>query len=124
MSASAIARRLGVRVPGTATDVRAGHRKGQDDGLLLAFVVPSGDVDGLLAGLDPQEPVEARSVPFAGESVPAAPFAQLGLPEPVGLPGVRTAQVCAPCDGDLDALHVAVAAIDGGRSRVHLKGVD
>lgn len=124
VSAPAIAQRLGVRVPDVASDVRAGHRTGQDDGLLLAFVVPSGDVDGFLAGLDPEEPVEERAVPFAGESVPAAPFARLGLPEPVGLPGVRTAQVCAPCDGDLNALHVAVAGIDGGRSRVYLKGVD
>ncbi|MBV7246379.1 hypothetical protein [Streptomyces sp. MW-W600-10] len=87
-------------------------------------MVPSGDVDGFLAGMDPEEPVSERAVPFAGESVPAAPFARLGLPEPVDLPGIRTAQVCAPCDDDLNALHVAVAAIDGGRSRVYVKGVD
>ncbi|WP_146063545.1 hypothetical protein [Streptomyces sp. SM11] len=124
MTASAVAERLGVRTPEVASDVRAGYRKGQDDALLLAFVVPSGDVDGFLAGLDPEEPVEERVVPFAGESVPAASFAHLGLPEPVGLLGVRTAQVCAPCDDDLNALHVAVAAIDGGRSRVYVKGVD
>ncbi|MDX3593549.1 hypothetical protein PV749_20730 [Streptomyces sp. ID03-2B] len=124
MSVSAVAERLGGRVPEAASDVRAGHREGQDDALLLAFVVPSGDVDGFLAGMDPEEPVEERAVPFAGESVPAAPFGHLDLPEPVGLHGVRTAQVCAPCDDDLNALHVAVAAIDGERSRVYVKGVD
>lgn len=66
-----------------------------------------------------------RGVSSWEEGVSSPAIAQrLGVRVPDVASDVRTAQVCAPCDGDLDALHVAVAAIDGGRGRVCLKGVD
>ncbi|WP_449484204.1 hypothetical protein [Streptomyces avidinii] len=122
MSVETVARQLRVEVPAEASEARAARQEGfQDEGLLLAFVLPSDVVDGFLAGL---KPVAARALPFAGERTPVAPFAHLGLPEPDSLPGVRKAQVCAPCEGELDALHVAVAQVDERLSRVYLKGVD
>ncbi|WP_330300366.1 hypothetical protein [Streptomyces sp. NBC_00503] len=125
VSVETVAQQLQVQIPASAGEAKAAYQKGfQDDGLLLTFVLPSDAVDGFLAGLKPQEPVAVRAVPFAGESTPVAPFAHLGLPEPDSLPGVRKAQVCAPCKGDLNALHVAVAQVDGERSRVYLKGID
>lgn len=124
VSVETVAQQLHVQIPASASEAKVAHQKGfQDDGLLLTFVLPSDAVDGFLAGLKPQEPVTARAVPFAGESTPVAPFAHLELPEPDSLPEVRKAQVCAPCKGDLNALHVAVAP-DGQRSRVYLKGID
>ncbi|MFF9351573.1 hypothetical protein [Streptomyces sp. NPDC014734] len=125
MDSQTIAKRLGVRIPQDAVEVKAAYQKGfQDDGLLLAFVLPSGKVDEFLKELDPEEPVVTQEVPFAGEAVPVTPFAHLGLPEPDSLAGVRKAQVCAPCEDNLNALHVAVAALDGKRSRVYLKAID
>ncbi|MFD0356458.1 hypothetical protein ACFVHW_22375 [Streptomyces sp. NPDC127110] len=38
--------------------------------------------------------------------------------------GVRTAQVCAPCAGDVDFMHVAVAQADERTSRVYLQATD
>ncbi|MEV5379283.1 hypothetical protein [Streptomyces nondiastaticus] len=121
----AVARQLHVTVPATATEVKAAHQKGfQDDGLLLAFVLPSSEVDGFVARLAPERPLRTRQEPVAGAVKPATPFAHLGLPEPESLPGVREGQVCAPCRGDLNFLQVAVARAGEGTARVYLRGSD
>ncbi|MFH7598330.1 hypothetical protein WDV06_25020 [Streptomyces racemochromogenes] len=119
-----VVQRLQVGVPASASDLRSAYQKGfQDDALLLAFVLPTADVDAFLAQLKPQEPVKARTKSFAGPE-PVAPFAHLGLPEPDSVPGVRTAQVCAPCAGEVDFMHVAVVRLDEKSSRVYLQAVD
>ncbi|MCF3106511.1 hypothetical protein IPZ58_33835 [Streptomyces roseoverticillatus] len=119
----AVAQQLHVAVPAAATEVKAAHQKGfQDDGLLLAFVLPSGEVDGFVAQLAPERPLRTRQEPVAGAVKPMTPFAHLGLPEPESLPGVREGQVCAPCQGDLNFLHVAVTRAGEGTSRVYLRG--
>ncbi len=121
----AVAQQLHVAVPATATEVRAAHQKGfQDDGLLLAFVLPSSEVDGFVAQLAPERPLRTRQEPVAGAVKPTTPFAHLGLPEPESLPDVREGQVCAPCQGDLNSLDVAVARAGEGTSRVYLRGTD
>ncbi|MDK9498282.1 hypothetical protein QEZ40_003233 [Streptomyces katrae] len=124
VSAEDIARSMQVRVPASASDVKAAYQKGfQDDQLLLAFVLPAAEVDGFLAQLKPTEPVKAGPKSFAGPE-PVAPFAHIGLPEPDSVAGVRTAQVCAPCAGDVDFMHVAVAQVDERTSRVYLQATD
>ncbi|MCX5013321.1 hypothetical protein OG765_20345 [Streptomyces sp. NBC_00555] len=55
---------------------------------------------------------------------PLIPFSHLGLPEPDLPARVREGQVCAPCEGDLNWLKVAVAQVDDRTSRVYLSGVD
>ncbi|WP_150528329.1 hypothetical protein [Streptomyces vinaceus] len=120
-----VAQTLRVHVPPTATDARAAHQKGfQDDGLILAFVVPAGEVDGFLGQLRPERPLRLREQPWAAEGKPATPFARLGLPEPESLANVREGQVCAPCGDELEWLKVAVAPVDDRSSRVYLRGAD
>ncbi|MEU8546363.1 hypothetical protein AB0C81_05075 [Streptomyces roseoverticillatus] len=122
---SAVAQQLHVTVPATATEAKAAHQKGfQDDGLLLAFVLPSSEVDGFVARLAPERPLRTRQDPVAGAVKPTTPFAHLGLPEPETLPGVREGQVCAPCEGELNSLGVAVVRAGEGTSRVYLRGTD
>ncbi|GLX40740.1 hypothetical protein Sros01_68130 [Streptomyces roseochromogenus] len=119
-----VVQRLHLHLPPTATDGRAAQRNGfQDDDLLLSFVLPTTDVDGYLAQLKPERPLAPSKIPFAGESVPAAPFTHVGLPEPDSVPGIRKAQVCAPCANDIGQLHVAVAQLDSQTSRVYIKAV-
>ncbi|MFF4366104.1 hypothetical protein [Streptomyces sp. NPDC001594] len=118
-----VVQRLQVVVPASASDLRSAYRKGlQDDTLLLAFVLPTPDVEGFLARLDPQEPVKAGPKSFAGPE-PVAPFAHVGLPEPDSVPGVRTGQVCAPC-AEVDFMHAAVARVDEKSSRVYFEAAD
>ncbi|MER6312808.1 hypothetical protein ABT237_03410 [Streptomyces sp. NPDC001581] len=118
-----VVRRLHLQLPAVASDARAAQqRRFQDDGLLVAFSMPTGDVDAFLAQLKPEQPVQPRKTPFAGEAEPG--FTHLGLPEPDALPDIRKAQACAPCEDDLDQLHVAVTQLDEQTSRVYLKGID
>ncbi|MFD9079406.1 hypothetical protein [Streptomyces erythrochromogenes] len=118
-----VVQRLRLQLPTTTSDARAAQQRHfQDDGLLLAFTVPTGDVDAFLTRLKPEQPVQPRKTPFAGESEPG--FAHLGLPEPDSLPDIRKAQVCAPCKDDVDQLHVAVTRLDDQNSRVYVKGID
>ncbi|MFD8020818.1 hypothetical protein ACFV6G_10370 [Streptomyces lavendulae] len=120
-----VAQRLHLPLPPTATDARAAHRNGfQGDDLLLSFVLPTPEVDAYLTQLKPERPLAPSEIPFAGESVPAAPFTHVGLPEPDSVPGIRKAQVCAPCANDIAQLHVAVAQLDAQTSRVYIKTVD
>ncbi|MFD3699056.1 hypothetical protein ACFWUZ_23440 [Streptomyces sp. NPDC058646] len=120
-----VAGTLRVGVPGAATEVKAAHWEGlQDDSLILAFVLPSGEVDAFVAQLEPEEPLRLREQPFARNMDPTAPFSHLGVPEPDLLGKVREGQVCAPCEGDLNWLKVAVAQIDDRTSRVYVRGVD
>ncbi|MEU8760837.1 hypothetical protein [Streptomyces sp. NPDC048659] len=96
----------------------------QDDGLILAFVLPTGEVDTFVAQLKPEQPLGLREQPLAHNTNASTPFSHLGLPEPDLLAPVREGQVCAPCEGDLNWLKVAVAQVDGRTSRVYLSGVD
>ncbi|MEU8764594.1 hypothetical protein [Streptomyces sp. NPDC048659] len=126
-----VAGQLGVEVPGSARDAKAAHQKGfQDDGLLLSFVLPSGDVDAFVDSLAPEQPLLVRARPLDGAVPPMTPFSRLGLAEPETLADVREGQVCAPCRGELNSLDVAVVPLDGragrvdGGYRVYLRGVD
>lgn len=125
VTVESVAKTLQVQMPSTATDAKAAYQKGfQDDGLLLSFVLPTEAVEGFLTQLKPERPLRLREQPFVGEGKPTTPFSHLGLPEPDSLAGVREGVVCAPCKGDLNALEVAVARVDGHSSRVYLSGVD
>ncbi|MFF4456374.1 hypothetical protein [Streptomyces goshikiensis] len=125
VTVESVAKTLQVQVPSTATEAKAAYQKGfQDDGLLLSFVLPTGAVDGFLTQLKPERPLRLREQPFVGEGKTTTPFSHLGLPEPESLAGVREGVVCAPCEGDLNTLEVAVARVDDHDSRVYLRGVD
>ncbi|MFB7710621.1 hypothetical protein [Streptomyces sp. NPDC056105] len=114
-----------VPMPDEATDRRGAYQNGfQDDGLLLAFTVPTARVDAYLVRLAPEQPLTHRAKALAQSVKPMTPFAHLGLKEPETLADVRGGPVCAPCAGELNSLEVAVHPIDARRSRVYLRGVD
>ncbi|MEU4123005.1 hypothetical protein [Streptomyces virginiae] len=120
-----VARTLGVQLPEAATEAKAGHLQGlQDDGLILAFVLPTADVDAFVDRLKPERPLGLREQPLTHSTNPTTPFSHLGLPEPDLLAQVREGQVCAPCEEDLNWLRIAVARVDDRTSRVYLRGVD
>lgn len=120
-----VATALRVPLPKTAAEAKAARLDGfQDDSLIMAFVLPTGEVDGFVAGLKPEQPLRLREQPLAASTNKSAPFSQLGLADPDLLAGVRESQVCAPCAGDLNWLQVAVARVDERTSRVYLRGVD
>jgi hypothetical protein len=100
-------------VPASATGAEAAHQKGfQDDGLLLAFVLPTGEVGVFIPQLASERPLRTREQPIAGAVKPTTPFAHLGLPEPESVADVREGQVCAPCRWDLNSPHVSVARVE------------
>ncbi|MEV5337453.1 hypothetical protein AB0K93_03070 [Streptomyces sp. NPDC052676] len=121
-----VAEDLGVSVPRAATERVGARQKGfQDDVLLLAFVLPAGEVDRFVDGLAPENELirrEKAAAPAGYE--PTAPFAHLGLAEPETLDGVTTGPVCAPCAGQLDSLDITVAPVGKDRSRIYLRGID
>ncbi|WP_371588232.1 hypothetical protein [Streptomyces virginiae] len=120
-----VATALRVQVPGTASESKAARLDGfQDDSLIMTFVLPTGEVDGFVAGLKPEQPLRLREQPLAASTNPSAPFSHLGSAEPDLLADVRETQVCAPCAGELNWLKVAVARLDDRTSRVYLRGVD
>lgn len=120
-----VAGTLRVQVPAAATESKAAHLEGlQDDGLIMAFVLPTAEVDGFVAQLEPEQPLGLRAQPLPRITNPSTPFSHLGLPEPDLLAKVREGQVCAPCEGNLNWLKVAVAQVDDRTSRVYLSGVD
>lgn len=120
-----VAKTLHVQLPAAATEAKAGHLEGlQDDGLIMAFVLPTGEVDKFVGQLKPEEPLSLREQPLARNTNPSTPFSHLGLPEPDLLARVREGQVCAPCEDNLNWLKVAVAQVDDRTSRVYLSGVD
>ncbi|MFI9066415.1 hypothetical protein ACIGQE_31875 [Streptomyces sp. NPDC053429] len=120
-----VANTLHVQVPSAATEAKAAHLQGlQDDGLIMAFLLPAGEVDGFIAQLQPEEPLSLREQPLARNTNPPTPFSHLGVPEPDLLAKVREGQVCAPCKDNLNWLKVAVVQVDGRTSRVYLSGVD
>ncbi|MFE6911857.1 hypothetical protein [Streptomyces erythrochromogenes] len=120
-----VSQTLGVQLPEAATEAKAAHLQGlQDDGLILAFVLPTADVDAFVGRLKPELPLRLREQPLVLSTNPTTPFSHLGLPEPELLAQVREGQVCAPCEEDLNWLQVAVARVDDRTSRVYLRGVD
>ncbi|MFJ4964354.1 hypothetical protein EES43_11400 [Streptomyces sp. ADI96-02] len=120
-----VAGTLRVQLPAAATEAKAARLEGlQDDGLIMAFVLPRGEVEKFVAQLEPEQPLTLREQPLARNTNPSTPFSHLGLPEPDLLAGVREGQVCAPCEDDLNWLKVAVARVDDHSSRVYLSGVD
>ncbi|WP_329111996.1 hypothetical protein [Streptomyces sp. NBC_01353] len=124
-TAESVARMLHVQVPAAATETKAAHLQGlQDDGLIMAFALPTGEVDKFVAQLKPEEPLSLREQPLPRNTNPSTPFSHLGLPEPDLLAGVSEGQVCAPCEDNLNWLKVAVAQVDDRTSRVYLIGAD
>ncbi|WP_060179409.1 hypothetical protein [Streptomyces sp. IMTB 1903] len=120
-----VAKTLHVRLPAAATEAKAAHWEGlQDDGLIMAFVLPTDEVDTFVAQLKPEQPLSLREQPLTRNTNPSTPFSHLGLPEPDLLARVREGQVCAPCEDNLNWLKVAVAQVDDRTSRVYLRGVD
>ncbi len=117
----AVAQRLQIELPTKATEAKAAHKRDHDDLILLSFAVPTDEADGFLARLGSEEPVRPGT-PFGGQT---GLFARLGLPEPVSAPGVREAQVCAPCmKRDLDFLQLAVTQVDEKNTRVYFRAFD
>lgn len=120
-----VSRLMNIDLPSTATDARAAHQNGfQDDGLLLVFTLPTSGVNGFVEQLDPERELRNRDEPRSSVAKPMTPFSHLGLPEPESLPDVREGQVCAPCDGDLNSLAIAVHRLNASESRVYLRAVD
>ncbi|KJY37719.1 hypothetical protein VR46_29965 [Streptomyces sp. NRRL S-444] len=92
-----VARTMGLQVPQTATDRRAGlHTNVQYDVALLAFTVPTTEADRLL------QPLLREGAQMARNRHPEEPgytrsdgFTHLGLPEPETLvEGMRITSVC------------------------------
>ncbi|MEU9101475.1 hypothetical protein [Streptomyces sp. NPDC048361] len=55
---------MNLTIPGRAADVRAAYQVGfQDDAALLAFTLPTSDVDRFIQGLKPVSPLEHRALP-------------------------------------------------------------
>ncbi|MFE2600797.1 hypothetical protein ACFXCZ_30595 [Streptomyces sp. NPDC059396] len=122
---ASVSRQLGVKIPAKATDRRAAYQNGfQDDGLLLAFTLPTPDVDAFIGELAPENALTQRDKPLQQSFTPTTPFSHLSLAEPETLPEVREGQVCAPCEGQLNSLQIAVHPLDDRNSRVYLRGVD
>ncbi|MFD7284779.1 hypothetical protein [Streptomyces sp. NPDC059863] len=122
---ASVSKQLGVEIPATATDRRAAYQNGfQDDGLLLAFSLSTSEVDAFVTGLAPQGELTRREKPLRKSVKPTTPFSHLGLAEPETLPDVREGQICAPCEGRLNSLQIAVHPLDERASRVYLRGVD
>ncbi|NBM19022.1 hypothetical protein [Streptomyces sp. GC420] len=120
-----VSRQMDIELPAKATDPRAARQNGfQDDGLLLAFTLPTSETDAFVEQLKPERELRERDKPRENPAKPMTPFSHLGLPEPESLPDVREGQVCAPCGGDLNSLVVAVHRLDDSNSRVYLRGVD
>jgi hypothetical protein len=122
-----VAEQLGVTVPQSAMERKGARQKGfQDDALLLAFVLPKGEVDGFVDTLAPENELVHRKKAVASATAyePTTPFAHLGLPEPETLDDVRTGTVCMPCAGELNELEIVVAPLENDRSRIYLLGVD
>ncbi|MGW7265979.1 hypothetical protein [Streptomyces sp. NPDC054842] len=120
-----VGRQMNVDLPSRAADIRAARQNGfQDDGLLLAFTLPTSAVHGFVEKLRPERELRQRDEPRKSAAKPATPFSYFGLPEPESLPDVREGQICAPCGGDLNSLSIAVHRLDDGESRVYLKAVD
>ncbi|MFI5828396.1 hypothetical protein ACIA6C_14150 [Streptomyces sp. NPDC051578] len=90
----------------------------------MAFLLPTGEVDGFVAQLQPEVPLSLREQPLARNTNPSTPFSHLGVPEPDLLAKVRESQVGAPSKDNLNWLKVAVVQVNGRTSRVHLSGVD
>ncbi|MER7198071.1 MULTISPECIES: hypothetical protein [unclassified Streptomyces] len=125
VTAADVGDQMHVRIPAEATDRHAAYQNGfQDDGLLLAFTVPTARVGAFLSGLAPEQELTHRAKPLAQTVKPTTPFAHLGLKEPETLADVRSGPVCAPCAGELNSLEVAVHPVDAQHSRVYLRGVD
>ncbi|MFJ1581423.1 hypothetical protein [Streptomyces sp. NPDC088182] len=122
---ASVSEQLGVEIPATATDRRAAYQNGlQDDGLLLAFSLSTSEVDAFVTGLAPQGELTRREKPLRTSVTPTTPFSHLGLAEPETLPDVQEGQICAPCEGQLNSLQIAVHPLDDRASRVYLRGVD
>ncbi|MEU3299953.1 hypothetical protein ABZ729_09040 [Streptomyces sp. NPDC006678] len=124
-TAETVSRQMNIDLPSKAADIRAAHQNGfQDDGLLLAFTLPTSGVNAFVEQLRPERELRQRDEPRKSVAKPMTPFSHLGLPEPESLPHVQEGQVCAPCSGDLNSLAVAVHRLDDRESRVYLRAVD
>jgi hypothetical protein len=120
-----VSRQMNIDLPSKAADIRAARQNGfQDDGLLLAFTLPTSGVNAFVEQLRPERELRQRDEPRKSVAKPMTPFSHLDLPEPESLPDVREGQVCAPCGGDLNSLAIAVHRLGDSESRVYLRAVD
>ncbi|MEU8654166.1 hypothetical protein [Streptomyces sp. NPDC048737] len=120
-----VSRQMNIGLPSKAADTRAARQNGfQDDGLLLAFTLPTSGVNGFVEQLRPERELRQRDEPRESVAKLMTSFSHLGLPEPESLPDVREGQVCAPCGGDLNSLAIAVHRLDDSESRIYLRAVD
>lgn len=120
-----VSAQLSIELPAKATDRRAAYQHGfQDDALLLAFTLPTSKVDAFIDQLGPERELRQRDKPRPDPITPMAPFSHLGLKEPETLPNVLEGRICTACDGDPNALKIAVYRLDGSNSRIYLRGVN
>lgn len=120
-----VGEQLDIEVPAQATDRRAAYQHGfQDDQLLLAFTLPTSKVDAFIEQLGPERELRQRDKPRPDPVTPTAPFSHLGLEDPETLPDVLEGRICSVCDGDPNALKIAVHRLDDSTSRIYLRGVN
>ncbi|MFJ8846510.1 hypothetical protein ACIRFF_26835 [Streptomyces cyaneofuscatus] len=116
---------LDIELPAKAADRRAAYQHGfQDDQLLLAFTLPTSKVDAFIEQLGPERELRQRDKPRPDPVTPTAPFSHLGLEDPETLPDVLEGRICSVCDGDPNALKIAVHQLDDSTSRIYLRGVN
>ncbi|WP_406277498.1 hypothetical protein [Embleya sp. NBC_00896] len=121
---------IGVGVPETATDRRAGYKTGSRyDVALLAFTLPEPEADAYLLPLNPKGTRMIPNLhPEAKDYRPAAGFAHLGLPEPETLlQGLREGGLCP---GDVTSPHgknvqycvdLFAHTLETGQTRIYIR---
>ncbi|MER7660911.1 MULTISPECIES: hypothetical protein [unclassified Streptomyces] len=96
-TAAWIGEQIGIRIPKTASDRRAGYKTGsRHDTGLLAFTLPSPEADGYTSRLiRPGTKMIRNFHPEEKDYRPAAAFAHLELPEPeTFVEGLRRVSLC------------------------------
>lgn len=99
-TAASVARRIGIRIPGSATDRRAGVKENDRQTIaVLAFTVPTRDAESYLTRLVPKDQTMVTPARPGGATPhePDSTFRHLGLPEPsTAAPesGVLTVNLC------------------------------
>ncbi|WP_254667839.1 hypothetical protein [Streptomyces griseus] len=89
--------RMGIRIPGTASDRRAGYKVGErHDTGLLSFVLPTAEAETYTGRLIPDGTEMIKNIhPEEKDYRPAAAFGHLGLAEPeTPVQGLRRISLC------------------------------
>ncbi|MFF2023008.1 hypothetical protein ACFVW2_14575 [Streptomyces sp. NPDC058171] len=97
-----LSKQMGIRIPGSATDRRAGYKVGERyDSALLAFVMPSKAADAYTEQfVEEGTEMIGNHHPEEKDYRPAAAFGRLGLAEPETI--VRGMRMTGLCRGDVD----------------------